>query len=713
MHPRNSLVRPAHLLAFALAWLAPLVSSASPAAARHVPERGPRTWVPADRHEAFRAYCTTGAGAAIFARIQADLDREYLALPFPAEPVTYGDPSPSRRTSDLADLWREQQDVCGRISGVAEAATLCWIVTGEDRYLAKAREFLLAACTWHFDPDWRSGPVPGAADITYNDEAHFRLWRKLPQVYDQLRNHLTPAERATVLAHFRERGTRSARWIEQHGNIAAITRNSIAADLSSHPVRFMPMTGLAGLALWDDLPEARAWWEFAYRFYRDQFSPWGGDDGGWAEGPAYWRGTFEHAIFQDALLAIGDPLAYAQPFWRNSPYFAVYNVQPYLHTVFGDVSNAGRFNLEPVVADAIDHFARVLGDGHLVSYAALLTDTRTRPSDRGLAGLDRAYPTAAEFLVRNFTASALPVPEPRPLSALPPARHFADIGLVSLHSALGDPANDIHVTFKSSPYGSFSHSHADQNAFILNAWGEGLAINSAYREFHNSPHHQQWTRQTLSKNALLINGLGQKAQSKAATGRIDRYEVGPRHVWARGDALPAYQAAAPKEKIRRVTRDLVFVDRRYVVLRDRVELAAPGRISWLLHAERDLSWDAATATAFIRGQRASLTTRLLLPGDGWTGRVTTEFPVPVDPKYASGTIGVSYVSGKWHNQAHLTVEGGPRATSHTVWSVLWPDPTNTAPAALRARLEAGALVITRPDGRTDTLVVTDEALSLR
>lgn len=682
-------------------------------AAAAIPASPPRTGVLAHRHEAFRAYCTTGEGAAAFAKLKADLDREWIAMPFPEEPVTYGDPTPSRRTSETTDRWRAVQDLCGRIAGVAEAATLCWIATGEEKYLAKAKEILLGVSGWHFDPDWKSGDVHGATDIYYNDEAHFRLWRKLPLVFDQVRDRLTEEERLRILAHFRERGIRSARWIEEEGSISKIARNSNAADIGSHPVRFMPMTGLAGLALWDDLPEAREWWACAYRFYRDQFPPFGGDDGGWAEGSAYWRGTLEHAAFQDALLAIGDPAAYSDPFWKNSPLFALYNVQPYLHTTFGDASNAGRFNLEPVVADYMEHMARVQQNGFLRSYAALCTDTRTRPVDKGLEGLNRTYPTAAEFLVRNFIASHLPVPPARPLSEMPQHRFFADVGWVSLHSALGDPAEDIHVTFKSSPHGSFSHSHADQNAFILNAYGEGLAINSAYREFHNSPHHREWTRQTLSKNALLIDGLGQKAQSKAATGRITRFQTGDRYVLATGDATKAYSTLQPKGRVKRVTRDLVFVDSRYVVLRDRVELSTPGNLSWLLHAGRDPAWDASSATAFIRGQKASLTARLVLPGSGWRGTVTRGFPVPVDPRYASGEVGSEYVTGSWHDHAHLSVESTAPAAGYTLWSVLWPERVNTSPALLRAELRDGTLVVTRPDGGTDSMTLTDDAIDLR
>lgn len=692
----------------------PIVASAAPDPASVVPAAGPRTLVLAGRVDAFRTYCTTGAGAKPFALIKRDLDAKYLALPFPAEPITYGDPAPSKRDANKAEKWRDVQDVAGRVTGVAEAATLCWLVTGEDRYLQKAKAFLLGACAWTFAPDWKSGDVIGATDIYYNDEAHFRLWRKLPLIYDQLRAQLTPAERATVLAHFRTRGTRSAEWIEKEGNISKIKRNSIEADLSSHPVRFMPMTGLAGLALWDDLPEAREWWAYAYKFYRDQFTPWGGDEGGWGEGSAYWRGTIEHAAFQDTLLSIGDPLAYASAFWKNSPLFCLYNVQPYLHSTFGDTSNAGRFNLEPATADYFQHLARVQQNGFFRTYAALCTDTRTAPLDKGLGTLDRTYPIAAEFLIRNFIASAQPLPPARPLTELPANRFFRDVGWVSLHSALGRPDDDIHLTFKSSPYGSFSHSDADQNAFILNAYGDSLAINSAYREFHNSAHHDQWTRQSRSKNLPLLDGAGQLAKSKKATGRITRYEEQPRLVWTTGDATAAYAAAQKdKKNVLRVTRDLVFIDSRYAVLRDRVALAAPAKLSWLLHADKHLAWDATHSTATIVGPagKATLTASLVAPGVEWRANLTDQFPVPLDPKGVA--LATSYSTGGWHNHQHLTAESAATAKEFTVYTVLWPE-RGTRPAATTTTLAPdGTLRIVRPDGKTDTLSLTDDAVVLR
>ncbi len=679
---------------------------------QHVPETGPRTWVLAAERAAFRAYCTTGEGAAAFAAIKTDLDRDYMDLPHPEEPLTYGDPEPRTRDTYKTDKWRDVQDVAGRISGVAEAATLAWLVTGEPRYLAKAKEFLLGSTDWHFDPDWESGNVVGATDVYYNDEGNFRLWRKLPLIYDQLRDELTAEEKTRVLAHFRVRGERTVRWIRE-ARVERLKRNSLIVEPASHPVRFMAMVGQTALALWDDLPEqARDWWNFAYTFYRDQFSPFAGDAGGWAEGNAYWRGTFEHAAFQDALLTINDPLAYASPFWRNTGYFAVYNVQPYLHTTFGDASNAGHFNLEPAMADYLTHLARVQQNGYYLSYARLCTDPRDPPSLAGLGELKRNYPTSGEFLVRNFAGSRFELPEPQPLAELPPYRHFDDVGWVSFHSALGDPANDIHITFKSSPYGSFSHSHPDQNSFILNAYGEGLAINSANREFHRSPHHKGWTWQTMSKNAVLIDGQGQAQQDKNATGRITRFAVGDRYAWTTGDATVAYQTQQPDGRLQRVTRDLVFVDQRYVVIRDRVVTRDDARLSWLLHAETELAWNNERRQATINGTQASLTASIVSPRIRWSADITDRYPVPIDPRYQYSDNNY-WVTSKWRDHLHLTLEANDAGTDQTIHAVLWPEPELGGARQLTAELDAeGRLVVQRPDGGTDTITLTDNALRI-
>ncbi len=703
-------------LTFTLTLPFPAAASVSDPIAAHVPAAAPRTLVLAGRADAFRAYVTTGPGKPALDKLKADFDRLYLDYRLPPEPRTYGDPEPRKRDTAKADKWRALQDLTGELSAVAEAGALLFLATGEQLYADKAKEILLGVAAWDRDgSDWESGSVTGATDIYYNDEAAFRLWRKLPLVYDLLRDQFTDSERALLLADFRERGTRNVQFIRA-GRVEKAVRNSLENKPSSHPVRFMAMTGLSALALWDDLPEeSRDWWHLSYTFYRDRFPPWGGDDGGWAEGIAYWRGVIEHASFQDALFAIGDPLAYNTAFWRNTPYFQIYNVQPHRHTGFGDLSNAGKFNLEPKTAQFLLHFARVTGDGHVAAYALSAEGRETDPAEAGLEGVNRNYPTAAEFLLRNFLGSTRPLPASKSLSTLPPQRHFADIGWVSLHSALGRPADDIHITFKSSPYGSYSHSHADQNAFIFNAYGEDLAINSGYREFHRSPHHTGWTHQTKSKNALLIDGKGQQTQSLKSTGKILRYETTDRTTWTTGDATVAYQTLQPAGRVKSVTRDLVFIDRRYLVIRDRVSLSDSGKLTWLLHAERPLRWDAASATALITGNRATLTTRLVTPTPvSWNVTHQDKFDVPVDPKYVGGGVAGFGTTGRWEEQHHLLLETGTASTDHVIYAVLWPERDGRPAKRLDARLTpSGALQINRPDGRIDSLTLSETGLSLR
>lgn len=696
-----------------LGWVA-LGGKATPTEdARWVPVTAPRTLVLAAQEAAFRDYATRGEGRAAFARLKTDFDRDWLDYPFPAEPLTYGDPNPSVRDQEKADHWRTAQDVCGRVSGIAEAATLIWKVTGEEKYLEKAKAFLLGEAAWSLDGSgWSQGPQTGATDIFYNDEAHFRLWRKLPLVYDQLRGQFTPDERARLLAHYRQRGMRSVEFIKR-ARTENLVYNSLQVTPSSHPVRFMPMTGLTALALWDDVPEARAWWAFAHQFYARQFPPWGGDDGGWAEGVAYWRGVIEHAAFQDQLLALGDPAAYASAFWRRTPYFQIYNVQPYRHTQFGDLSNAGMFNLEPVVAEFMRHLARVQQDGHLLTYANLCTDPRPSPAENGLTGLDRIYPTAAEFLIRNFIASARPLPAPQPLSELPAAHLFNDVGWVSMHSALGQPQDDIHVTFVSSPYGSYSHSHAHQNAFVLNAYGENLAVTGAYREWHNSPHHEGWTRLTQSKNAILLAGLGQKPKSKDSRGRITRFEALPRARWTTGDATEAYALMQPAGRVRQVLRDLVFVDQRYVLIRDTARLDRAEKFTFLLHALKPITWDAVAGAALIQADRATLSVNLLTPGAGFLGRVQDHADVPVDPAYANGTARNYHTTGRWDEQSHLFADVDRPRKDHLVYAVLWPERDGTPGSPLQSTLAAdGSLLVTRPDGRKDRLQFTTDGLTI-
>lgn len=680
-----------------------VLAAAEPASV--VPAEAPRTWIVAGEHEAFVDFCTEGVGTRHFGLIKDDLDALYMDFPFPEEPPSFGDPDPGKRTSEKVDAWRAAQDDAGRVTGIAEAATLAWIVTGEERYLDKAQSFLLQALAW--DP-------AGTTGIVYNDEAHFRLFRKLPLIYDQLRDTFTAEQRERIVAALRDRGERSLAWIKER-EVHKLERNAVEREPSSHPVRFMAMTGVAGLALWDDIPEARDWFAYAYSFYRDIFTPWGGDDGGWAEGVAYWRGVYEHAIFQDALLAIGDPLAYDQPFWKQTGYFPVYFAQPYEVTSFGDLSNAGKINMEPGIKDFVEHLARVLGDGYLHAWTQLYRDPRPLPEESGLAGLYRIYPTSSEYLLRDFLGSQFPTPEPQPLDELPDARHFADIGWVSMHSALGQPTRDIQLSFKASPYGSFSHSHAEQNAFIINAYGRNLAINAGYREYHNSPMHDRFTRRTISKNAVLINGQGQLKRSKEAKGEIIGFQRGANYTWTAGDATQAYNAQTGDDSVVLARRDVVFIENRYFVIRDRVTLKEPGTVTWLLHAEEPIMHTEHGGRLAIREDGAWLLGRLRVREGSLQFKAWDTFPVEIDRKYVEPDelLDKTWITTPFDNQGHFSAKTRNMSTEHEIIAVLYPTMDPADDTHFDAAISAGGIAIEHPEGGMQRVLFREDGVGFQ
>jgi uncharacterized Zn-binding protein involved in type VI secretion len=56
------------------------------------------------------------------------------------------------------------------------------------------------------------------------------------------------------------------------------------------------------------------------------------------------------------------------------------------------------------------------------------------------------------------------------------------------------------------PYGSYNHSHGDQNSFIVNDRGKRLAIASGYYDGYRTEHWTNWYKQTRSANAITFDG---------------------------------------------------------------------------------------------------------------------------------------------------------------------------------------------------------------
>jgi len=149
----------------------------------------------------------------------------------------------------------------------------------------------------------------------------------------------------------------------------------------------------------------------------------------------------------------------------------------------------------------------------------------------------------------------------RPLPApMPPARNSwfsEEAGLAAVHDNMSRSVR-TSLFFRSSRFGAFNHSHADQNAFVFVVRGTPLLIGAGYYPYYGSPHHRLVTRATRYKNALTFDGgIGQSESrtgaggpteplhSMDAQGHLLRAEdLGDFSVMT-GDATDAYRAFDP------------------------------------------------------------------------------------------------------------------------------------------------------------------------
>ena len=194
------------------------------------------------------------------------------------------------------------------------------------------------------------------------------------------------------------------------------------------------------------------------------------------------------------------------------------------------------------------------------------------------------------------------------------------------HSCLTNAAEDVAFYFRSTPYGSVSHGHQDQNAFALAAYGEPLAIPSGYYNFWGSLHHFGWTQQTKAKCAVTFDGGKGQPRGAQYKGKVAHFEQRGDVVSFTGDASEAYGPA-----ITRARRDVVRLGDSLFLLRDDLASPQPHRFEFNLHAKDDFEVDEEARRVTIRRPLAALAVRFLQPTKLAFSQ-TKAFDPPVDER---------------------------------------------------------------------------------
>ncbi len=483
-----------------------------------------------------------------------------------------------------------------RFGSMALASLMAHAYDGTDAYLADAKRRVLSLAAW--DP---RGPT-SSNDI----ESTFVAW-VATLGYDWLAPALDKAERKTLASMLSVRIGDLYGWVTG-ANGWPYDASYVPPPLyrwprDSHRASTAAMIAVMSTLLVGDLPEAQRWLVDLLPYVLNTTSPWGGE-GGYANGTAYalWDiGAQLSAWYALRRATCGSPrtcIDMAHKAWvRDFGRFLAYFMPP-------------TYAAEPAVqaARARDPGTPIglFGDGYADPQ---LLEERARyvtgypyfaPSALGcwyagsLAGEDYRR---IEYLMAPPDPCLPQAPFP---AGTPNSLYLPAIGWMAMHSDLSDPKR-TSVYFKSSPspFGAYNHQAADQNAFVINAGGERLAIESGYYDGYNTNHWQYWVKRTRSKNAITYDGgHGEHAvelvpqhpgdaprYARIRYGRIIQQHSAAGYDIVAGDATDAYNnTLSGRGPLTRAVRTLVYLRPNTILVYDSLASSTPRSWEWNIHA---------------------------------------------------------------------------------------------------------------------------------
>lgn len=474
----------------------------------------------------------------------------------------------------LVQLRRNIRASVNRVMRQTYQGLLVWVVTRNlregDQGLAEAR----AAANWLTSLD----PL-GITSDEVADLLNLRIAIALATAYDVMYDALDVIERTSMLAAIENR-------VQQTFDKFVVDESRALAAYPYNSHGFRHALGILAIStiMAGETPRAQSWFNATYPVFSGFGNPWGGDDGGYSNGINYatWD-MLNNLQYWDTIRNVTGADYFSSGWARQAGNFLQYIIPPGSPTSgFGDGAEDFKPLLWTETIRMLFERTRLPQTGHL--YAAW-RDLLVR-NDAELPELE------AEFASWTFLlgAGAPPAAIDRStatIEGLPDSAIFPSIGWVAMHSDLADP-DRFSIYFKSSPYGSFNHSHADQNSFIINGRQQPLAIDSGYYDTFRSRHHLAWTTQTVAHNAITYDGgKGQPWDDLSAQGNLARFVSCPGYDAVTGNATQAYRG-----ELQEARRTLLYLRPGTLLVHDRLRSAVPRRFEWNIHADHKMKpWE--------------------------------------------------------------------------------------------------------------------------
>ncbi len=393
----------------------------------------------------------------------------------------------------------------------------------------------------------------------------------------------------------------------------------------------------SALTLYDrsEYPDALTLLEYLYELWTARAPASGFNrDGLWHNGTGYFTTNSKTLAYMAMMLSYITRTDFTRhPWYQNAGQALAFNMPPSgANTGFGDGHEK---NPEPnrQMAAFADFLAREVGDGYAIWYATSRPDLVRDDWEM------RIYRMCNDD---TYTGS---VPEDIPLLTW-----YKDAGEVSIHSSLTEAADDLALGFRSSQYGSGSHTTSSQNAFNMVFGGKTIFCSSGYYQSFSDAHNLMWYRHSRGHNTILVNGIGQPYTTKAY-GRILRAGSGSSIAYALGDASNAYcgfsddpmwienfKKAGVEQSVENgfgptplshYYRHLVMLQPGIAVIYDELEATEPALWEWLLHSPVEFDIDAASGvlTTVNEADRRHCRVTLMTSGKADLSQ-TSKFLVP-------------------------------------------------------------------------------------
>ncbi|MCS0589348.1 DUF4962 domain-containing protein [Massilia norwichensis] len=495
-------------------------------------------------------------------RLTNEVKVQMTALPDLSDarwPITIASPLTAQMASQQTDVRNKINEATRQM----EAAALLWRVRKEQVYLNEAikRGDQLASLT-----------PTGPTSYANQDQATRQIALSLIKTIDMLPGDLD--------------GTRRNRWLdavrirtnEMFGYLSGDNGRLDQYPFDSHGNTLMIFMSLISSLSLGDIPDAQKWFDFCFRAYVNTPSPWAGPEGGYANGTAYaeYAAGYMVALWDSINQASGVNM-YAKPWSLGFLDFAMMLTPPGAKVhAFGDGSET---KPDPRVFRA---FAL-----RMVNPRANWYQSKLSGIEDGMAVLEAPYPMP---IVGNQVYA-------------PPSNeaYYPSTGWVAIHSDIGN-ANRSSFYFKSSPYGSFNHSHGDQNGLLLSVAGQPLLVKAGWYDWYGSPQWTDWYHQTRSQNAItfdggkgqLVDGYREQLQRN---GKITGWAVNPNYDYAEGDATPAYggQLTMAKRQI------WYFKAQDAMLVRDKLSAVVPHTYEFNIHAPVAITVESPSSVKIATG----------------------------------------------------------------------------------------------------------------